>query len=188
MSAAASVNNNVPVSDVSSSQLDGMDKETRLMVLCYTMLNLLDDRMQGQMDIINARNTRATQLQGVVSDLQAVQDKFSGTALPTDKFPDPSPGTPEEQALIDNISKSLSGAEISNLVPGGLIQNGQVTKSDLDGAVTKVQGMMDSDTSLQQMDMFTLQSVFSKRNQTFELMSNTLKKTQDTNQSLIRNF
>jgi len=74
------------------------------------------------------------------------------------------------------------------LVPGGLIKNGQVTKSDLDSAITKVQGMMDSDTSLQQMDMFTLQSVFSKRNQTFELMSNTLKKTQDTNQTLIRNF
>src|SRR5690606_16446743 len=62
-----SASGSAPVSDVSSSQLDGMDKETRLMVLCYTMLNLLDDRMQGQMDIINARNQRATQLQGVVS-------------------------------------------------------------------------------------------------------------------------
>jgi len=185
---AAAVNNNVPVSDVSSSQLDGMDKETRLMVLCYTLLNLLDDRMQGQMDIINARNQRATQLQGVVSSLQAVQDKFPADATPDVKFPDPSPGTPEEKTLIDNISTSLKDAEISGLVPGGLIKNGQVTKSDLDGAITKVQGMMDSDTSLQQMDMFTLQSVFSKRNQIFELMSNTLKKTQDTNQTLIRNF
>ena len=187
MSAAASVNNNVPVSDVPSSQMDGMDKETRLMVLCYTMLNLLDARMQGQMDVINARNQRATQLQGVVSDMQALQDKFPGTAQPTDKFPT-DPSDPAQKAMMDKMATDLDKAGISDLNSGTLIKDGQISKSDLDAAITKVPGMMDSDTSLQQLDMFTLQSVFSKRNQVFELMSNTLKKTQDTNQSLIRNF
>ena len=176
------------VGGITPSQVDGMDQETRLMVLCYTMLDLLDDRMQGQMDVIQARNDRAAQLKGVVSDLNQISATLPADADPDTKFPPNPPGTDSQQALMSDLAKQLDSAKISGLGSGDLIVGGQITKSQLDAANAKVTGMMDSDTTIQQLDMFTLQSVFSKRNETFELMSNTLKKSQDTKSTLVRNF
>jgi len=180
------VSGSLDVSSVSSGNLDGMDKATRLMVLCYTMLNLLDDRMQGQMDVIQARNQRAAELKGVVADMNAALAKFPPDADSNATITIKS-GNADEANAVKTLQTTLQNAGVSGL-DNLISSDGKIKKGDLDAAVSKVTGMMDSDTTIQQLDMFTLQSVFSKRNETFELMSNSLKKSQDTKSTLVRNF
>lgn len=170
-------------SDVSSNvanRVSEMDPETRLMVVCYQMLSLLDMRMQGQMDILQAKNQRASQLKEVINSLNDLLAQFD----PKDPQATDTIKVSENKSQIDTVNAKLAQAGLPNLVE----RDGKIQRSDMDAAVQKVTGMMDSNTTVQQLDMFTLQSVFSKRNENFELMSNSLKKSQDTKSSLIRNF
>lgn len=163
----------------------GLDKETRLMVLCFSLLNLLDQRMSDQMDVMQARNERATELKGVVGDLNAALATFGSKSEPTSKISIDSSDA-SEQAAMKALASTLDRVDVPGL--SDLIKNGKVRKSDLESAVSKVTGMMDSDSTIQQLDTLTLQSVFSKRNEVFELMSNAMKKCQDTKSTLVRNF
>lgn len=181
----ANVNPAGSVAGMMDTNRAGMDKETRLMVLCYGLLNLLDERMSDQMDIMQARNERASELKGVVSDLNEALAKFPPNAKLDDKISDTSSNA-AEKGSVENLERTLERVDIPGL--SDLVKNGKVKKSDLDAAKSKVTGMMDSDSTIQQLEMFTLQSVFSKRNEIFELMSNATKKCQDTKSTLVRNF
>lgn len=49
-------------------------------------------------------------------------------------------------------------------------------RNDIDGAITKVKGQIDSLANSQQMDTLRLQSLSAKRNEAFEQMTNPIKK------------
>ncbi|MVW70488.1 hypothetical protein [Bordetella sp. 15P40C-2] len=157
-----------------------MDPNARLSVICFGTLGLVDDRMQTQMDELQAKNVQATRLREVVN---ALNDLLAA-------FPTENPQSndvlalPKNQYLIDALNGKLSAAGITLT----LESEGKITRSNVETAITKVTGLMDSNTTIQQNEMFNLQSVFSKRNQIFELLSNTLKKALDTIASIIRNL
>lgn len=169
------------LSGITGEQASSMDPETRLMVVCYQMLGLLDARMQEQMDVLQARNDRATELKGVLNSMNDVMARFDANPAPDAKI---DINEPANKGPVEAMNKMIEDAGLSIT----LDKDGKISFRDLDAAITKVTGMMDSNTTIQQLDMFTLQSVFSKRNENFELMSNSLKKSQDTKSSLIRNF
>lgn len=183
------------VSGLMDTSRAGLDKETRLMLLCYGLLNILDGRMTDQMDIMQARNARATQLKGVLTQLNEALAKFEANAKPdaeltADKFSDGKAADGTLGNAGEDFFESLEAKVKQVNIPGlsDLVKDGKLKKSDLDAAVSKVTGVMDSNSSIQQLEMFTLQSVFSKRNEVFELMSNSMKKCQDTKSTLVRNF
>ncbi len=62
------------------------------------------------------------------------------------------------------------------------------TKGEIDVAINKIKGMMDTNNSSNQMDMLRLQQLTSKRNESFELMTNFVKKMADSRQSIISNM
>ena len=68
------------------------------------------------------------------------------------------------------------------------IMQGGTTKGEIDGAINKVKGMIDSAGNSQQMDMLRLQSMTNKRNEAFDVMTNFVKKMQESRSSIIGNM
>jgi hypothetical protein len=79
----------------------------------------------------------------------------------------------------------LKGSEITS---GKNIMNGGTTKAQIDAAITKVKGMIDAAGNSQQMDMLRLQSMSNKRNEAFDVMTNFVKKMQESRSSIIGNM
>ncbi|GAB2734947.1 type III secretion system needle tip complex Bsp22 [Melaminivora jejuensis] len=63
-----------------------------------------------------------------------------------------------------------------------------LNKGELDGFIQKLKGNIDSLSNSQQMDMLRLQSMSNKRNEAFEIMTNFIKKMQDSRNSIIGNM
>ena len=72
------------------------------------------------------------------------------------------------------------------MLDGGI--RGFTTKGDLEAMITKVKGMIDGESNSQQMDMLRLQSMSNKRNEAFDVMTNFVKKMQDSRSSIIGNM
>jgi len=66
-------------------------------------------------------------------------------------------------------------------------KNINMTKGDLDGFIQQTKSQIDSMSNSQQMDMLRLQSLNNKRNEAFDLMTNFIKKSQDSRSSIIGN-
>jgi len=64
----------------------------------------------------------------------------------------------------------------------------QPTKGELDGFIQQVKSQIDSMSNSQQMDMLRLQSLSNKRNEAFDVMTNFVKKMQDSRSSIIGNM
>lgn len=64
----------------------------------------------------------------------------------------------------------------------------QPTKGQLDSFIQTVKSQIDGMSNSQQMDMLRLQSLSNKRNEAFELMTNFIKKMQDSRNSVIGNM
>ena len=68
------------------------------------------------------------------------------------------------------------------------VMNGSTTKGQIDAAITKIKGMIDAAGNSQQMDMLRLQSMSNKRNEAFDVMTNFVKKMQESRSSIIGNM
>ncbi len=66
--------------------------------------------------------------------------------------------------------------------------SGELDKGELDGFIQQMKSQVDSLSNSQQMDMLRLQSLSNKRNEAFELMTNFMKKMQDSRNSIIGNM
>lgn len=65
---------------------------------------------------------------------------------------------------------------------------GSTTYKELESAYTTVKGMLDTASNTQQMDMIRLQAASNKRNEAFEVMTNTEKRRSDLNSSITSNM
>ncbi|WCN39628.1 FlxA-like family protein [Aneurinibacillus uraniidurans] len=61
-------------------------------------------------------------------------------------------------------------------------------REELQKQIEKVKSQIDSLSSTQQMDMLRLQSMSNKRNEAFDVMTNFIKKMQDSRSSIIGNM
>ncbi len=61
-------------------------------------------------------------------------------------------------------------------------------KGQLEKTIENLKSMIDSQSNSQQMDMLRLQSLSNKRNEAFELMTNFIKKMQDSRSSIVANL
>jgi hypothetical protein len=73
-------------------------------------------------------------------------------------------------------------------VTGSNVWGGNVTKGQIDAAITKIKGLIDAESNNQQMDMLRLQSLNNKKNESVEILTNTQKKHTDAASGIIRNI
>ncbi|BBI31193.1 hypothetical protein KCTCHS21_05920 [Cohnella abietis] len=62
------------------------------------------------------------------------------------------------------------------------------TKGELENLLLHIKSQIDSASNIQQIDLLRLQNLSNKRNEAFELMTNVIKKMQDSRNSIIGNM
>lgn len=86
-----------------------------------------------------------------------------------------------------NSDGSIDESKVT-MVTGTAAWGTSLKRNDIEAAVTKVKGQIDSLGNSQQMDTLRLQSLSAKRNEAFEQMTNWIKKMQDVRNSIIGNW
>lgn len=99
-------------------------------------------------------------------------------------------GYQEEMNAAKNLDASASKSSVlmEQLKQQGAIAGVEINvanKGELDKLVENIKSAIDSESNSQQMDMLRLQSLSNKRNEAFELMTNFIKKMQDSRSSII---
>lgn len=162
----ASVGN---VGGVETINVNSMDLETALMAVQQQRSQLLQKQLQDQITAVQDRNNQIGQLNAVLSkageiDIQA--------------------GSSPDNAINDNqteaMRKAMEEAGISTAPPKN--------KDELEAIKQQSKSQIDSLSNSQQMDMLRLQSLSNKRNEAFDVMTNFLKKMQDSRSSIIGNM
>ncbi|WP_187395263.1 hypothetical protein [Pigmentiphaga aceris] len=203
---------------INLQNLQSMDLETALMMVQSERTKLLDSQLQTQIQEVQNRNALVAKLNTVLNGLNAYAAKCGTDAKSTasgwdanavkdievplnDAMRDAgitdlgftgngqrsvlnADGTKQPVATVSGTNH-LRGSEITS---GGNIMNGGTTKGQIDAAITKVKGQIDALGNTQQMDMLRLQSMSNKRNEAFDVMTNFVKKMQESRSSIIGNM
>lgn len=194
------------VGGVSLTNLQGMDLETALMMVQGERTKLLDAQLTTQIQEVQNRNQSIAKLNEVMSGLNKALAQFKSGASGTDTIPDwnddkvKSVEVPLNDAIraagITDLGFTSRQGQLTNpdnpparmLATGTNIMQGDTTKGEIDAAINKVKGMIDAMGNSQQMDMLRLQSLSNKRNEAFDVMTNFVKKMQDSRSSIIGNM
>ncbi|NMK47575.1 hypothetical protein [Achromobacter sp. Bel] len=188
--------NSASVGGIASMNLASMDIETALMMVQSERTKLLDAQLQTQIQEVQNRNALMGELNTLLSSLNALLGQFPSDAKGTDKLE----SSDRNQALATDAAKQafklgqdpspISAIAIKDAAGNvtGATVTGLPTRSEVDAAITKVKGQVDAAGNSQQMDMLRLQSMSNKRNEAFDVMTNFVKKMQDSRASIIGNM
>jgi hypothetical protein len=196
---------------ISMQNIQSMDIETALMMVQSERTKLLDAQLQTQIQEVQNRNEQVAKLNNVLNSLNSYAATIKGTdagskpeSWPRDKELDVevplndairdagltdlgfTPRTGQQSALDANGNKMARGN--TTLVTSSANISGSTTKGEIDAAITKVKGLIDAAGNSQQMDMLRLQSMSNKRNEAFDVMTNFVKKMQESRSSIIGNM
>lgn len=190
------------VGGVTPLNIQGMDLESAMMAVQTNRANLLETQLKDQISAVQAKNDQIAKLNQALGQLNKLAAKFPSDAKAGDKINDHVKANDYQQekeinsALHaagvrpfseDNGEWSGKGRMIGEAVyHGGL--GGNTTKGQLDGAIQQIKSQIDSASNSQQMDMLRLQSLSNKRNEAFDLMTNFIKKMQDSRSSILGNM
>jgi hypothetical protein len=196
---------------VNGMDLSSMDLETAMMAVQSQRTQLLDAQLADQIKAVQARNDQIANLNNVLSELTKVQGKFSGDSATStikdwndDKIQnieipfndaiqkagiDDLGFTARQGRISTDASHSKSDGHPGHVLPAASnIFQAATTKGEVDAAITKVKGLIDAQSNSQQMDMLRLQSLSNKRNEAFDVMTNFVKKMQDSRSSIVGNM
>ena len=196
---------------INMQNIQSMDIETALMMVQSERTKLLDAQLATQIQEVQNRNETVAKLNNVLNALNASIGQISGTAA-TDVAKDwtsekcnateiPLNDAIYEAGITDlgftanqgirhtiGADGELTGA--TEIVKGSpaIMSGPSTTRGQLETALTKVKGMIDAAGNSQQMDMLRLQSMSNKRNEAFDVMTNFVKKMQESRSSIIGNM
>ena len=205
---SVNLNTSAPV-NMQPINLQGMDIETALMMVQSQRANLLEGQLTAQMDAVKQRNDQIGKLNDALNALNKASAAFAGDAKADATIPnwDDNKVHSIEIPLNDALNAAgvtdagfgpgkgqtsaanyRAGQKESDLPSGPGIMKGSTTKGQIDAAINKVKSMIDTANNSNQMDMLRLQSLTNKRNEAFDLMTNFIKKMQDSRSSIIGNM
>lgn len=158
------------VAGISSVDLQGMGIEEALAAVQAQRTQLLDEQLKTQIADVQARNEQVSRLNSVLAGLFQVQGRLGAGAAANAEV------TSQEQS---DLSQLYSSAGITGTPK---------TKGEVDAQINTVKQSIDSLGNSQQMDMLRLQSMTNKRNEAFDVMTNFVKKMQESRSSIIGNM
>ncbi|AUL14840.1 T3SS tip complex protein Bsp22 [Bordetella bronchiseptica E014] len=177
--------------------LKSMDIQTLMVYVQGRRAELLTAQMQTQAEVVQKANERMAQLNEVLSALSRAKAEFPPNPKPGDTIPgwDSQKISRIEVPLNDALrAAGLTGmfeardGRGTQVVNGTGVMAGSTTYKELESAYTTVKGMLDTASNTQQMDMIRLQAASNKRNEAFEVMTNTEKRRSDLNSSITSNM
>ena len=168
---------------VTAQNIQGMDLETALMAVQSQRATLLETQLKDQIALVQERNDTVSHLNQAVGTLNTAASSFhSGDSASTQLGAHLTGDA--KTALINSTLASLEdhGVNITEQEKDGL------TKGEVESLLSGTKSQLDSMNNSQQMDMLRLQSLSNKRNEAFDLMTNFVKKMQDSRSSIIGNM
>lgn len=180
------------VNGISGTDLASMDIETALMMVQAQRTNQLDAQLQAQIKEVQQRNEMVAQLNDVLAQLSSALSRFPSDAAADATLAGTSGWDSGSAAMLrDNLARQLDNAGLNSItllnadLRVGVGDMGGVSRGALQEAVTDVKAKLDSVSNAQQMDMLRLQSLSNKRNEAFDVMTNFIKKMQESRSSII---
>jgi len=181
------------------------DIQGAIQLVMGNRVQLLDAQLAQQIQAVQDRNDQISQLNDLLSKLTAYEGGISGSdANSTFKHDSSYTADMIKQEAAVNDAVKATGVDLGTginsgqatgpngtPVAGSSVTGGvdwTVTKGQLDAAITKVKGLIDTASNNQQMDMLRLQSLNNKRDEAFDLLTNTQKSYHDTTSGIVRNF
>ena len=151
---------------INSIAFASMDIETALMMVQSERANLLSQQLASQIEAVQQRNA-------VIGALSTARNALAAYIA-----------SPTESTFIAATS-ALTAAGVSHAFQASTPAAGvELAKAASD----VVRSQMDAASNSQQMDMLRLQSLTNKRNEAFDIMTNFVKKMQDSRTSIIGNM
>ncbi|PRB64574.1 hypothetical protein CQ027_19980 [Microbacterium sp. MYb32] len=155
-----------PALTVDSIGFASMDIETALMMVQRNRTTLLDQQLAAQIEGVQQRNG----LIGKLNDARTALNAYIKS--PTD-------------AGLAAAKTALTATGVNHPFLSSSAETGPRLASE---AVATIPGLLDALSNSQQMDMLRLQSLTNKRNEAFDIMTNFVKKMQDSRTSIIGNM
>lgn len=187
--------------NIGGIDISSMDLETALMAVQNERVKLLDAQLQNQIKEVQNRNEQIAKLNDAMNSLNALVGLFKSgkdgaTKMQDGGIPDWNKvGTENDNRynqMRDSMWKAMgeAGVDLNTdkyqlQVDGGI---SKVTKGSLDTAIQAIKNKVDALSNTQQMDMTRLQGMTNKRNEAFDVMTNFIKKMQDSRSSIIGNM
>jgi len=167
--AGENLQNNVGAAYVNGLNLQGLSLEEALQLVQGQRTALLETQLQDQIAQVQAKNQQVASLNAVLIELNRVVGSLSAASSPV------------SAADQSTLQKLYSAAGLSkDSIPNN--------KTKVVSEITSVKGKIDSLSNSQQMDMLRLQSMSNKRNEAFDVMTNFIKKMQESRSSIIGNM
>lgn len=173
----------VRATGVSAMDIQGMDLETAMMMVQTQRANLLEAQLKAQIQEVQSRNETINKLNNFLGELNRIAATLKSDATATTPvFTDANRGTytDAELARVADVAKAAGVTTAKRLA--------DFKKSDLDAEIQRIKSLIDSQGNSQQMDMLRLQSMSNKRNEAFDVMTNFVKKMQESRSSIIGNM
>jgi len=174
--------------DATASQLSGLDLESAMMLVQSNRANLLETQLKNQISAVQDRNNQIAQLNQLINDLRIQRASGTDTEAWSKLGSDAASGAAMYERLKGAGVTMPTGNDTVN---GSTTDNGNIydaKQKTVDTWIEQLKGKIDSLNSTQQMDMIRLQSLTNKRNEAFEIMTNTIEKIQKTNDSIVGNI
>ncbi|MEC0260048.1 hypothetical protein [Paenibacillus lautus] len=158
---------NNSIGGIGQIDLSSMDLESALMAVQQQRSQMLDTQLNNQIQDVQKRNEEIAKkndtMAGINSALtgEAVDGKYS---------------------ISDDLAGKLAAEGIADA------SKKEYTAEELNQATEKLKGSIDSLSNSQQMDMLRLQSMTNKRNEAFDVMTNFIKKMEESRSSIIGNM
>jgi hypothetical protein len=150
----------------------GMDLETAMMAVQSNRANLLDAQLKAEALAVQERNTK-------IADLNMLHQALEGSGAE---------GLNLDSRIKPDSDETYRDKLVSLGIEADSDGDGRLQGSEVEAAANLIHGQIDSLSTSQQMDMLRLQALSNKRNEAFEVMTNFIKKMQDSRASIIGNM
>ncbi|MEK3985878.1 hypothetical protein MHB77_21295 [Paenibacillus sp. FSL K6-3166] len=155
------------VGGMTQVNIQDMDLETAMMAVQSSRASMLDEQLKDQIAAVQAKNETISQLNQLLGVINEELGK-----LPS--------GAEAGSAVQLADDKGAMFTAMGMAIPQ--------TKGELENLLGQIKSKIDSASNSQQMDMLRLQSLSNKRNEAFDVMTNFVKKMQDSRSSIIGNM
>lgn len=156
---------------VETINVSSVDIETAIMAVQGERAKLMEQQLRDQIKSVQDRNDQLTKLNDAQSKLSEVQADLQADAQTNQ-------GINDDQKEV--LKKAMEEVGLNTKLPEN--------KGELDALRSQLKSQIDAQSSSQQMDMLRLQSLSNKRNEAFDVMTNFVKKMQDSRSSIIGNM
>lgn len=153
------------ISGYTPMQLQGLDLKTALLMVQQQRAALLDQQLSSQLNDITSRNQTIAEYNELIGKLYQAKNQSSASYT-------------LDKDTNDSLLKHGAVAQIKN----------SYSSQEIDSMISSLRGKIDAMSNSQQMDMLRLQGLTNKRNEAFDVMTNFIKKMQDSRSSIIGNM